>query len=258
MNAADSILSAAFRQRLGGQTALLCDGKALSYEQVRDAVGRSAQALRGLGLPPGGRVLLLLRDSPALVGAYLGAIAAGGVAVTISLRVTTAELETAVSDSQCEIVLIDAALFPVFAPALGGGRRPPRIYSVHGPVAGFPSWEECCARARPEFICEDMAPDAAAFWIYTSGTTGELKGCVHRHEAVLPASDYLRETLGLRPGMRLHATSKLFFAYALGTCLFGAFQLGHIHGPAVIFKFRVRHRFEFLDETSRKIVHAIQ
>ncbi|MFI4987839.1 MAG: AMP-binding protein, partial [Alphaproteobacteria bacterium] len=51
------------------------------------------------------------------------------------------------------------------------------------------------------------------------------KAAVHRHKDVLNAADYLSGTLGVRHGDRLFATSKLFFAYALGNCLFGAFRL---------------------------------
>ena len=65
-----------------------------------------------------------------------------------------------------------------------------------------------------------------AFWIYTSGTTGRSKGAVHRHGDVPFCEPYVRETLGVGPDDVLFATSKIFFAYALGTCLFASLRLG--------------------------------
>jgi benzoate-CoA ligase len=226
MNAAESILRPALAGGLSDRAALLSEGRAVSYAQVRDAAARCANALRTLELPRGGRVLLLLRDSPALVAAHLGTMAAGGVAVTLSLRVSPSELGAAIADSHCSLVLVDAPLFPRFSSVLGPAGDPPRVYAVNGAVTGLPSWEATCAAVPADFAPVDLPPAAMAFWIYTSGTTGELKACVHRHESVLPAGDYLRETLGIGAGMRLYATSKLFFAYALGTCLFGSLQLG--------------------------------
>ena len=71
-----------------------------------------------------------------------------------------------------------------------------------------------------------MSADDMAFWIYTSGTTGTPKAAVHLHRDVLSAGPYLEQCLGVRAGDRLFSTSKLFFAYALGNCLFGSLRLG--------------------------------
>jgi acyl-coenzyme A synthetase/AMP-(fatty) acid ligase len=71
-----------------------------------------------------------------------------------------------------------------------------------------------------------MARDDMAFWIYTSGTTGSAKGAVHLQRDVLAADAYTGGVLGVGPGDVLFGTSKLFFAYTLGNCLFGSLRLG--------------------------------
>ncbi len=49
---------------------------------------------------------------------------------------------------------------------------------------------------------------------------------MHLHHDVLSAGPYLEQCLGVRAGDRLYSTSRLFFAYALGNCLFGSLRLG--------------------------------
>ena len=217
MNACDSVLGSAFERGLAQAPAVISSGVSYSFAQVRQEVGRHANALHALGIAPGARVVLLLPDSLALVAAHLGTMAAGAVAVTLSLRLSPDELTEALRDSGCSLVLVDAGLQPRFSQALSAQDATWQVYSMHGKISGLPAWEAFCAEQSPEFTAVNMPPSAMAFWIYTSGTTGELKACVHRHESVIPARDYLTGVLGVRAGMKVYATSKLFFAYALGT-----------------------------------------
>jgi acyl-coenzyme A synthetase/AMP-(fatty) acid ligase len=66
---------------------------------------------------------------------------------------------------------------------------------------------------------EPVGGDAMAVWLYTSGTTGRPKAAVHRHRNLVAGRPYGMDVLGVGPEDRLFATSRLFFAYALGTAL---------------------------------------
>src|SRR5437867_2391386 len=70
-------------------------------------------------------------------------------------------------------------------------------------------------RAAPEAV----GTDAMAFWLYTSGTTGTPKAVVHCHRTLLNCHHYGHDVLAIGPHDRVFATSKLFFAYALGNAL---------------------------------------
>jgi benzoate-CoA ligase family protein len=58
-----------------------------------------------------------------------------------------------------------------------------------------------------------------ALWLCTSGTTGAPKAVVHGHRDLLAGRHYGCDVLGMNAGDRVFATSKLFFAYALGNAL---------------------------------------
>ena len=81
MNAAEHLLGEHALARHGARAALVCGEEVLSYRALAAEVGRAANALRALGVCPGERVLLLLRDTAEFVAAWLGAVHAGAVAI---------------------------------------------------------------------------------------------------------------------------------------------------------------------------------
>jgi acyl-coenzyme A synthetase/AMP-(fatty) acid ligase len=75
------------------------------------------------------------------------------------------------------------------------------------------------AAAAPECAIEPVTGDDMAFWLYTSGTTGGPKAAVHVHRNLLACRHYGVDVLRASEQDRMFATSKLFFAYALGNAL---------------------------------------
>ena len=86
MNAAEHLLGEHALARNGARAALVCGEEVLSYRALAAEVGRAANALRALGVRPGERVLLLLRDTPEFVAAWLGAVQAGAVAIGLNTK----------------------------------------------------------------------------------------------------------------------------------------------------------------------------
>src|SRR5919108_2857127 len=100
---------------------------------------------------------------------------------------------------------------PGARPLLGGV-----IVAGGGAAAGL---EASQARASGTLPAEPVEGDAMAFWLYTSGTTGGPKAAIHRHRDLLACRHYGIDVLGATDADRTLATSKLFFAYALGNAL---------------------------------------
>lgn len=219
MNAADRLLGEDALARHGARTALVCGARTLSYAELAAETARAANALRALGVQPGERVLLLLRDTPEFVAAWLGTVHAGAVAVALNSKLAEADYRHMVADSQARLLIADESLLAVL------GTFGAELERAHRLVRGA-DWRSLTARAAPRARAHAVRAGDAAFWLFSSGTTGRPKGIVHGHPSVLAAGQAQREVLGLGPGDTVFATSKLFFAYALETGMLGPLALG--------------------------------
>jgi benzoate-CoA ligase len=169
---------------------------------------------------------MVMSDTPELVFAYLGTMKIGAVAVAVNVRASSADLRHLLDDSRAKVLLIERRFLKAYEAIRAEVGHPHRVV-VHDAEEGETSeLGRLIAGASADLTPGMVPPDAMAFWIYTSGTTGSAKGAVHRHSDVLAADAYTGGVLGVRPGDVLFGTSKLFFAYTLGNCLFGSLRLG--------------------------------
>ena len=206
-NAAALFVDAPVEEGHGARAALLTPSGPVTYAQLQGLTDRAAHGLRARGVEPEQRVAMLLPDGPAWAATFFAALKLGAVAVPLNTRLGAADLRTVLADCRPKAVVADRALLAaagVDAETLG-----PRVLDFDALVAGAP------AAALPP---EPVSGDAMAFWLYTSGTTGSPKAAVHCHRT-LPACRHYLDVLGVTADERIFATSKLFFAYALGNAL---------------------------------------
>lgn len=218
MNAAHTLLEAGASQA----TALECDLERVSYGALRQRVRQAAGAWQALGLRPGQRVIVLAPDSIDWVVAYLGVIWAGGVAIGVNPRLAMSELAPILSESEVRLVWCEADSVAPLHQLLADSARPPALVAS-GP--GASPWADRLRRA-PEVEPVLQDEEAPALWIGTSGTTGISKGVVHAQRVALQPHSFASGVLGLNASDRLYASSKLFFAYALGNSLLAGLRAG--------------------------------
>ncbi|MGE0095373.1 MAG: benzoate-CoA ligase family protein [Alphaproteobacteria bacterium] len=220
MNATDFLLTSSVDR--AGRTAFLWRNRALTYGALEVETARAAHALAAFGLRTGERVLFQLKDTPTLVCAYLGAMKMGAVAVALNPRLTGEELAHVTADSGARLILCDQDSRAVTEAAVAAAGGAARVVMAGVPDASFETAMKAQSAHHDSALTVE---DDMAFWVYTSGTTGRLKAAVHRHRDVVVSDLYPRQILDVRAGDILYATSKLFFAYALGTILFGTLRL---------------------------------
>ncbi len=214
MNAAEYLLSTG----QAGATALECGAERLTYGELRDAVGRAAGAWRARGLGQGERVLVFAPDGIAWAIAYLGAIWAGGVAVGLNSRLFERELSIVLSESGARFIWCNESSRPLLETLLAKIADSPKLIMDAQWIAGL--------EAQSPVPAADLSDDAMAFWVYTSGTTGVPKAVMHAQRSVIACADFARDVLGLNSQDRIYASSKMFFAYALGNSLCAGLRLG--------------------------------
>ena len=207
-NAVIRLLDDAVREGHGARPALRTPAGEVSYAALLDVVQHAAAGLRARGVGREDRVALLLPDGLAWVATFLGALRIGAVAMPLNTRLPGAGLATLFADARPHALVADPTL-------LAGV-----VDTVR--AAGIPqvlSFEALLSREGAKVAAEPVSADTMAVWIYTSGTTGTPKAAMHRHGTMVAGGHYADSIVGLRAEDRILATSRLFFAYALGNAL---------------------------------------
>ncbi|UJB44383.1 non-ribosomal peptide synthetase [Streptomyces sp. A1-5] len=159
--------------RAPGNTALLVDGRELSYAEVDARANRLAHRLIDLGVRPDTRVGVCLGRHAELFVALLAVLKAGGAYVPLDPEYPADRLAFMVTDSGAELVVTDTASVAALPP--GDARR----VLLDAP-------DDEAADRYPDTAPEvPLHPDNLAHVIYTSGSTGRPKGALLPHRGVL-------------------------------------------------------------------------
>ncbi|HEY0106302.1 MAG TPA: benzoate-CoA ligase family protein [Rhizomicrobium sp.] len=228
-NMADYFVFANIEAGRGGKTAILFEGRAISYAEVARNVMQVAEKLVGDGLLPEQRVLLCMRDCPEFVYAWFGAIKAGGVATQINPLLPRSDYEYYLSYVKPQFAFIDDASAPAFEAAADMSRHcAGGVNVICAGALGRKSFDDWLAET-PE---QGGAPwptrkDDPAVWLFTSGTTGQSKGAVHCHfHFPFNTEVYAKRFIGMRDTDLTISGPRLFFGYATGTNLMFPFAAG--------------------------------
>lgn len=155
-------------------------GEILTYRELDDGSNRVAQLLRSLGLTPGDRVGVMMRNSPEFAKVYWGATRCGCFVTLLSTHLKPAEVSYILGDCGAKVLILSASLgeTPRALAAEPAGLIPQVsaiYYADDEPIAGAQSLTTALAQ-----MPADPVPDEISGFhlIYSSGTTGRPKGIV--------------------------------------------------------------------------------
>ena len=183
LNACEYLLDRRLAAGGADRTALTGSAGDLTYAQLHDRVCRTAAGLRGLGLQPEQRMLMLMADSPEFVTVYLAAMRIGAIPVPVSTMLHADGVADLLRDSRARLLALTpefvgqaveaAAAAPELAGIILGGSAlaDPAAAPLAGSSVPVHLLAELAAGSRDETVY-DTSPDSPAFWLYTSGTTG--------------------------------------------------------------------------------------
>ncbi|HLK09815.1 MAG TPA: long-chain fatty acid--CoA ligase [Candidatus Binatia bacterium] len=159
-----------------------------SFATVAARARRLAAGLARLGVAPGDRVATFCWNGQAHLEAYLAVPAMGAVLHTLNVRLFPEQVAFVATHASDRVVLVDDALLPVLARALGAMPTVERVIVIgdgDASALGRPviRYAELLAAEEPRFTWPDCDERSAAAMCYTSGTTGDPKGVVYSHRS---------------------------------------------------------------------------
>jgi 2-furoate---CoA ligase len=173
----------------------------LSYAELERRTATLARGLRRLGVGPGERVLIALKNRLEHVLGYWALQRMGGVPVPVNVRLAAGELAYVLQDSGARVALFEPATAPTMLEATRG-RPLTRIFIGPDAPPGCMTFEELSddrgagggrgALGDPWVLAVDEGPPAPtgsasteqdlSLILYTSGTTGRPKGVPRTHK----------------------------------------------------------------------------
>jgi acyl-CoA synthetase (AMP-forming)/AMP-acid ligase II len=172
-------------QEHADKTFLVAGDERLTFAQVHAAATEVAGALiADHGIVPGDRVGIAMRNSPSWIVLYMGILMAGGIATLLNGWWQADELEAAIREVDCRLILADppraarlAAIPGLARPVIALDDTPPLLAAL-APVLGTGG-----SGALPTLPA--LAPTDPATILFTSGSTGLSKGALSDHRGVV-------------------------------------------------------------------------
>ncbi len=189
------------------KTALYWGEREYAYRELLELTGGVAAHLRHqMGVKPGDRVAIWLKNCPEFVPALFGVLQAGAVAVPINNFLKPAEVNYILSDSGADVLITDATLAEGL-PELLAAR--PQLRCVQVEQFGTEAFKAPTIKP-PENTERDLA-----ILVYTSGTTGRPKGAMLSHGNLLHNVESCRLVLETVAEDRMAVLLPMFHSFML-------------------------------------------
>jgi acyl-CoA synthetase (AMP-forming)/AMP-acid ligase II len=188
-------------ERFPSNTAIIDGARSWSFAELLDRVDRLSAAFAARGLRPLDRVMAFLPNTHEAVECELAVLQSGLVWITLTARLTWAEVRSVLASCTPKVLVTDEAGLA----RITGGRAeipfapmPPMIVTgatvaVDEGVVGYEALLAIHDSARPTVVVEDEHP---ARLRYTSGTMGVAKAAVLPHRVYHASLDNLLVELG--------------------------------------------------------------
>lgn len=232
----------------GDTTALLWenslgDKRSFTYEDFRVLTNRFGNALIGLGIERGDRILLRLPNLPEFYVAALGANKIGAVYIPTSTLFREKEIAYRLNDSGAVAVVTT----PQLVEQVENVKKdcPSLKHIIIVPYMGDEAsgnqlnFNNLLDQAEDNLEIANTKNDDDAFICYTSGTTGDPKGCVHMHRYPLAFNSLIQYWYRYQPGDIAACPPEIAWKFPLASTFLYAF----CHGVSVVLYHQVEGGF---------------
>jgi acyl-CoA synthetase (AMP-forming)/AMP-acid ligase II len=157
------------------KTALIADGRCVSYRELDLRSNQIANALIRHGIVPGDRVAMLTKESLESLELIFGVAKINAVLVNLNWRLAADEIAYILGDAGAKLVFIGSEFMTSMALISEKLPSPPKIVALSADGSNH-SLSEWCAAEGDMALQLEHHPHDVVVQIYTSGTTGYPKG----------------------------------------------------------------------------------
>ena len=182
------------------------DLKRITYGDLRDRIGRLANALKMLGVRPGDTVGVMDWDSNRFLEAFFAIPMMGAILQTVNVRLSPDQITYTINHAGASVLLVNdefAGLVQSIKPQLGKVRTfivlTDRPQAAKGDIDFAGEYEELLAAASPDYDFPDFDENTQATTFYTTGTTGLPKGVYFSHRQLVLHSLAELAAFGIAP-----------------------------------------------------------
>ncbi|KAK5051587.1 hypothetical protein LTR84_003239 [Exophiala bonariae] len=234
-------------QEFGPRTFLRMGGKDFTFQEIHHSISKLAGGLQALGVIPGKRVLVMMRNSVDMVNAWLATNRLGAVWVPINFELKSVTLTNVINAADATVALVDPEFLSTFREAQDGRIQHVFDTKEEGPT-GLPALYHL---GSPVTSSASVQPSTTAAFLYTSGTTGKSKPCILSHQYFILQASALIETYGLHSGDVLYCPFPLFHADATALTTIPAILIGAV--AAISSRFSVSRFWEEIRQSSATV-----
>jgi amino acid adenylation domain-containing protein len=195
-------LVSAQAQRTPEATALVMQGKTMSYGALEAASNRLAHLLLESGCAKGDRVGLFLSKGTDAIVSMLGVLKAGAAYVPIDLDSPALRVRRVIEVCEPFAVVVEPRADHLLGEVLSSGRCNPKI------VRPSDSARWAMPETRPPARTSEQDP---AHILFTSGSTGIPKGVIITHRNVTTFLDWACDYFGISAGEQISGHPPLHF-----------------------------------------------
>jgi 2-furoate---CoA ligase len=194
----------------------MADGdRRYTYAEWDERVNAVANALRGLGVGKGDRVVQVIKNREENCAIHMACQKLGAINTPVNFRWTGDEIEYCVNDAEARAVVVEEATAETVLSIREGFRSDPQMLFIGSDApGGVNSFDEAVGAGEKDRPSETVEETDTALILYTAGTTGRPKGVPRSQRAEYAAT----------VGQVVH------HQYALGERTLGVMPLFHTMG----------------------------
>lgn len=197
----------------------------VTYAELAESTSRFGNAITHLGIRPGDRVLMAVKDCPEFFFLFWGAVKMGAIPVPLNGLAPASDFEFVIRHSKCSALFYSRDFAATIDAALAACSPKPKVLlAVDGERE---SLIDLARNASSRLDATFARAEDDCFCLYSSGTTGLPKGVVHAHADIAVISQfYMVDTLGARDDDAFFSVPRLCFSYGMNIGMIGPLYVG--------------------------------